>query len=408
VSAALLGGADHMAASVTPQVLVELGAIALGLSLLARVADRVAISPVPLYLVAGLAFGDGGLVELSVSREFLDVASQIGVVLLLLTLGLEYRVEDLLVSLRRAKQAGLLDAVACGVPGVAAGLLLGWSFTAALALGGVTWVSSSGIVAKVLRDRDRLGNRETPTVLSILVLEDLGMALYLPVVAVLLADLSPTGSLVTVGVALAVVTTVVFVALRLSTGLSRLLHARSDEALLLGVVGLTLLVGGLAEEAKVSAGIGAFLVGLAISGPVQERASDLVGPLRDLFAAFFFVLFGLQIDPPNLMPVLVPAIGLAVFTGATKLATGWWAAARAGIGRRGRWRAGTVLLPRGEFSIVIAGLATAAGVESDLGPLAAAYVLLLAVVGPLATRWADHLPPSVPPPPARVPAPGSQ
>jgi CPA2 family monovalent cation:H+ antiporter-2 len=75
----------------------------------------------------------------------------------------------------------------------------------------------------------------------------------------------------------------------------------------------------------------------------------------------------------------------------TKLAAGWWAARRAGIGLAGRLRAGTVLVARGEFSIVIAGLAVAAGLQARLGPLATAYVLALAVLGPLVTRAADPL-----------------
>lgn len=104
------------------------------------------------------------------------------------------------------------------------------------------------------------------------------------------------------------------------------------------------------------------------------------------------MFFGLQIDPRTLPPVLVPAVTLAVVTAVTKVATGWWAAKRVGVGERGRWRAGLSLIPRGEFSIVIAGLGVAAGIEPQLGPLAAAYVLVLAVVGSLAMRWADRLP----------------
>ena len=105
----------------------------------------------------------------------------------------------------------------------------------------------------------------------------------------------------------------------------------------------------------------------------------------------FFAFFGLQINPADLPGVAAVAAGLAVFTAATKIATGWWSAARAGIGRAGRLRAGTVLTVRGEFSIVIAGIAVAEGVNAEIGPLAAAYVLLLAVGGPLLARAADPI-----------------
>jgi CPA2 family monovalent cation:H+ antiporter-2 len=179
-------------------------------------------------------------------------------------------------------------------------------------------------------------------------------------------------------------------ALRFGHHLTRVLHAESNEALLLGVLGTTLLVAGLAQQLNVSSAVGAFLVGIALSGPLQERASALVEPLRDLFAAVFFVLFGFSIDPSKLPPVLPYAAALALVTALTKVVTGRYAAARAGVGRRGQLRAGTALIARGEFSIVIAGFALANHVEADLVPLAGAYVLMLAVAGPIITRFADR------------------
>jgi monovalent cation:H+ antiporter-2, CPA2 family len=186
-----------------------------------------------------------------------------------------------------------------------------------------------------------------------------------------------------------VVAVVLLVALRFGGVLSRLVFSPSDEVLLLVILGLTLMVAGLAERLQVSAAVGAFLVGLAISGPVAHGARALLTPLRDLFAAVFFVFFGLQTDPRSIPPVLGAAVVLAVVTAATKVGTGWWAARRAGIGIAGRLRAGGALVARGEFSVVIAGLAVTAGVESRLGPLATTYVLLLAMVGPVIARAAD-------------------
>lgn len=378
------------AAGEVAPVLVELGLVVLALAVLARLADRVGLSPIPFYLVAGLAAGEGGLVPLDLSQALVDIGSEIGVVLLLLTLGLEYTSEELGANLRVGLPAGGFDLAANALPGVAAGLMLGWDPRAAILLGGVTYISSSGVISKVLRDLDRLGNRETPAVLSILVMEDLAMAVYLPVVAVLLAGGSVAAGIVSVTAALAAVAVVLFVALRHGATVSRAVLSRSDEALLLGVLGMTLVVAGLAAQLQVSAAVGAFLVGIALGGAAQERASLLVSPLRDLFAAAFFLFFGLQIDPGSLLPVAGVALTLAVVTAATKLATGWWAARRAGIARPGRIRAGTALIARGEFSIVIAGLGVGAGIEPQLGPVAAAYVLLLAVAGPVVTRFSGY------------------
>ncbi|MDZ4825708.1 MAG: cation:proton antiporter, partial [Actinomycetota bacterium] len=283
--------------------------------------------------------------------------------------------------------AGAVDIALNATPGVIAGLLLGFDAKATLLLAGITYISSSGIVSKVLRDFDRLGNRETPTVLSVLVLEDLVMAIYLPVVGAVIVGASAGKALAAVVVAVAVVIVVLFGALRYGNVLNRALASRSDEALLLGVVGLTLLVAGAAQELNVSAAVGAFLVGIALSGPVQSRATVLIDPLRDLFAALFFLFFGLQIDPGDFFSALGPAVALAVVTAGTKYATGVWAARRNDIGPRGQARAGATLVARGEFSIVIAGLGAAAGVDSDLGSLAAAYVLILAAAGPILARF---------------------
>lgn len=368
-------------------VLVELGAVVMTLGLLARFAHRVGLSPIPLYLLAGLAFGTGGLVPLVETGEFIEIAAEVGVILLLLLLGLEYSAEELVSSLKTNSPAGVFDFVANFTPGFIAGLLLGWGVVAAIVLGGVTYVSSSGVIAKTLGDLGRIGNRETPTILSILVFEDLAMALYLPIVTGLLIgnDFGTTVQLVVI--ALTAVTVILLSALRLGHKLSRFIGSPNNEVLLLLVLGTALLTAGLAESLHVSAGVGAFLVGIAVSGPVAHGATQLLSPLRDLFAAVFFVFFGLRTDPTQIPPVLLVALALAVVTSLTKYATGYWAAKQAGIAKKGRMRAGVSLIARGEFSIVIAGLAVSAGQPDELGALAAAYVLILAIAGPIITRF---------------------
>jgi CPA2 family monovalent cation:H+ antiporter-2 len=176
------------------------------------------------------------------------------------------------------------------------------------------------------------------------------------------------------------------VAIRYGQWLSVGLAHESDEIILLTTFGAVLLVAGVAQRFQVSAAIGAFLVGIAVSGPIAEQSYRLVGPLRDLFAATFFFFFGLEIDPSSLRGVFPIALAIAAVTAASKVLTGYWAARRAGIASPGRWRAGTALVARGEFSIVIAGLGTA--IEPRLGPVSAAYVLILAVVGPVLSRMA--------------------
>src|SRR6266478_2227697 len=367
-------------------VFIELGVAVIGLALLARIASRWGFSAIPLYLLAGLAFGNGGLAPLNVSADFVHVGAEIGLLLLLFMLGLEYTGEQLKENLRAGFAAGIVDLVLNFPPGLIAGLLLGWKPMAAVLLGGVTYISSSGVIAKVLAELRRLECPETPAILSILVLEDLAMAVYLPLVAVLLAGGAPAKLALSVFIAVTMVVLVLLIAVRYGPSLSRFVAHESDEIILLTTFGTVLLVAGVAQRLQVSAAIGAFLVGIAVSGPMAQQTHRLLAPLRDLFAATFFFFFGLQIDPTTLPSALLAAVLLGCLTAVTKVLTGYLAAGRSGVDRPGRLRAGMALVARGEFSVVIAGLG--AGLEPQLGPLAAAYVLFLAVLGPILARAA--------------------
>jgi CPA2 family monovalent cation:H+ antiporter-2 len=374
-----------------PELLVELGGILLGLAVLSRLATRIGMPTIPLYLTVGLAFGRGGLVPLVTAEEFVQVGAEIGLILLLFMLGLEYTAAELTSTMRTHARVGGLDFVLNFTPGFAAGLLLGWGVVLAIVLGGVTYVSSSGIVAKVLSDQGWTGNRETPMVLSTLVTEDLVMALYLPIVATLLVGTGGLGSLAPALIGVTVVALILGAASKIEVGISRLVFSRSDEALLLTILGMTIFIAGTAEVFGLSAAVAALLVGIVLSGPAAEAAHGLLAPMRDLFAAMFFAFVGLSVDPSLIPPVLLPAAVLALLTLVTKFATGWIGAASAGVGLRGRTRAGAMLVARGEFSIAIAGLATTAGVVAGFEALAISYVFVLAIVGPILVRFADPI-----------------
>ncbi|WP_282703204.1 cation:proton antiporter [Streptomyces sp. CC219B] len=392
-------------------LLLELGAILTALSLLGALARRYALSPVPLYLLTGLVLGDGGIAAVPAARDFVDTGASIGVILLLLTLGLDFTVPEFTASLHRHRLSAVVDLVLNATPGAVAGWLLGLDAGGILALAGATYISSSGIIARLLGDLRRLGNRETPAVLSVLVLEDFAMAAYLPLLAVLTSGGTWWQALLAVLAAVAAVAAAVAASLRWSHHVGRVLTHPEPEQVLLRVLGITLVVAALAETIHVSAAVGAFLIGLALTGIAADRARAVLSPLRDLFAAVFFLALGLSVDPGDLMSMLPAALALAVITAATKLASGWYAAARDGAGRNGRLRAGTALIARGEFSVVIVGLAGTA--DQRLGALVTTYVLLLAVSGPVLTRFAPTRPtaprrtpatvPSPPPPPPRTP-----
>ena len=374
----------------TTQILIEAGVLLFVMSLLGRIAARFGFSPIPLYLLLGLAFGEGGIVPFDASQEFFHISSEIGVILLLALLGLEYTAAELVTSLKRSRFAGILDFALNALPGAAFALLLGWGPATALALAGVTWISSSGVIAKLLRDLGRVSNRETPTILAVLVIEDLAMAVYLPVLSALVVGLALLQGAISVAVAVGVVAVILYIALRHGNVISKVFNSELAEPLLLGVLGLTMAIAGVAAQLNVSAAVGAFLVGIALSGQVAERAQVVLTPLRDLFAAVFFVFFGITIDARDLFPLLPLALLLAIVTMMGKVLTGYLSARAAGVGVMGRWRAGFMLTPRGEFSIVIASLAVGGGVSTgvapQLAPLAAAYVLITILAGTFIQR----------------------
>jgi len=371
-------------------VFVELGFIFVGVSVLGIVARRFGLSPIPFYLLAGLAFGEGGIAPVAASGDFVTVAAEVGVLLLLLTLGLEFSPTELSVSLVRHRPSGVVDLLLNALPGVGIALVFGLPWPAAFAVGGLTWVSSSGIVAQLLRDLDRVGNRETPAILSVLVLEDLAMAVYLPILLVVLTGGGLGQAFGGIGLAVGAVTLALLAATRASHRIGAMLTHEQDEQVMLRVLGLTMLVAAATHLLGASAAVGAFLVGIAIPGSLAERARSILGPQRDLFAAIFFVSFGLATNPRHLLAQLPLALVLALVGILGKVATGWYAARRDGVQRRGRIRAGLTLTPRGEFSVVIAGLAVAAG-HTQVGLTATGYVLILAVVGPVLAKFGDAI-----------------
>ncbi len=370
-------------------LLIEFGGVVLGLAIAARLAHRFGLPILPFYLLAGLAFGEGGVLELGAASDFIEIGAKIGVILMLLMLGLEFSAHELITNVRKSTVGGLIDLLLNFPPGFAAGLLLGFDPVVAVLLGGVTYISSSGIVAKLLADLGRVQNRETPVVLSLLIVEDLVMVLYLPIVTGILFGSSAlqTGVIMLVSI-VAVVGILVFAYFH-GDRMSEMVLSKSREVLLLTLLGSTLIIAGLAERVHISAAVGAFFVGIALSGNLVEQARELLVPLRDLFSASFFVFFGLQVDPALIPEFLLVAVALGVITVVAKLGTGWVAARSKGLETPARFLAGTALIAHGEFSIVIAELGVER--EADLGAVAASYVIFTAVVGGLLYHFGDTL-----------------
>ena len=370
--------------AVSAGLLLELGIILVVLTILGSSARRYGLSPRALYLLVGLFLGNGGIAPVADAAGFVSTGASIGVVLLLLTLGLDFSIVEFSESLRRHLPSAAVDLVLNATPGAVAGWLLGFNGAGILAMAGITYISSSGVIARLLGDLRRLGNRETPAVLSVLVLEEFSMAIYLPLLTVLAAGGTPATALLSMSLAVGALGLAFLVSYRWGDQVGRAVGHSDNEQLLLRVLGLTMIVAAVAESLHASAAVGAFLVGLTLTGQTAERARLVLSPLRDLFAAVFFVAIGFAVAPADLLPQLPVALALAGVTALTKVATGIYAARREGAGRPGQLRAGTALIARGEFSLVIIGLVGAGA--GPLGAVATPYVFVLAMLGPLLAR----------------------
>lgn len=366
--------------------LIELGAMLLGLGITAFIAHRLKFSVVPFYLLIGLFLGKGGVFPVELSEDFLNTGAQLGAIALLLMLGLEYSGRELIGAFLERRSVGIVDILANFVPGAIIGLLLGWGVLGALVLGGITFVSSSGIAAQLIKDTGWRQSELAKRVTSVLVFEDIMLAPYLPLLTAVVLNLGVIAGVVSISIALTITGVVLLIATREQNALAKVVSINSPGGLLLTVFGSALLAAGVAESVGFSSAVAAFLVGLLLTGEVAAAARLRLSPLRDLFAAIFFVFFGLAIDPNAVWAALPLGALLAVLGAAGKLATGW--ATTRGMTDELSWlRAAAFLTPRGEFSLVIAGIASVAWFGENLAAITLSYVLVTTVISSVALKF---------------------
>lgn len=366
--------------------LYRLGVLLLVAALLARLGRRFSVPTIPLYMAVGIFLGPStpGPV-LFEEPEDLALLASLGLVLLLFHLGVEFPMEQVRSSGNRL----LLAAGACiglnVAGGIGLGLVLGWGSKEALVIGGAMGISSSAIVTKLLIELRRLANAETPLILGIIVVEDLFLAGYLALLSPVLGGADTAGGIAAdVGTSFGFLLLLILIARFGARAVSMLISSREDELLTIGFLGLVLVVAGTSADLGVSDAIGALMIGLVVSRTtMKDRVERLVLPLRDAFAALFFIVFGLQIDVDALGDVAGPALLAVVTTMLLTTVAGVVAARIYALNQRAAANIAMTVLGRGEFSLILATLGVAAGLDSRLGPFVALYVLVLAVLAPV-------------------------
>ena len=368
------------------RVLLDSGII-LGLVALSGLLFRtLRLSTIPAYILLGLALG-----PLIGRSQLVELFALWGVVLLLFFVGLEFSFSSFVSRWRQLLRLSTIDFSINFPVGFLAGLLLGWGVLGALFMGAAFYVSSSAIIARSVIELQRTAHPETEAALGILVAEDIVIALLLAILSGLVVEQGVSAGLIGVLKALLFLVGVVLLARVGRPVVDWLLNTDDDEIFVLLVGALLLLVSYLALQLGVSEAIGAFLVGsLMAETRYKPRVEALFAPLQGLFAALFFLSFGLSVETAELRKVWPAALLLALIAIPTKLITGWIGGVGEGLSRRGRLSLGLTLVPRGEFSIVIAGVAATAGIQ-QAPALITLFVLLLAVVGTIGIQHAPAL-----------------
>jgi CPA2 family monovalent cation:H+ antiporter-2 len=385
--------------------LLTVGALFAVIALVSLLAARLGTSVIPLYIVAGIAVSPavaGDLVVASVdlpairAGEFVEIGAELGIVFLLFFLGLEFNLERLIADRGRILSAGTIDLVVNFGAGLVLGYLLFGTALPAFLLAGIVYISSSAIITKSLLDLGWIANDEAAPMLGTLVYEDLAIAVYLAIAVALVAGGGSTAGLaVSVGLSLAFILLLVLLAQFGTPLFERLLAGASNEFLVLRTVGVTVLVAGIALAIGVSEAVAAFFVGMAFASTSHlERLERLLEPVRDVFAAVFFVWIGIETDPALVLGAAGLVAVAVLVTTPTKLVSGYLGGRVYDLDPRRSTRVGLGMVTRGEFSLIIAAVALegAGGtlptaVAQDISAFAVGYVLAMSVLGTVLMQY---------------------
>ncbi|MDQ1910435.1 cation:proton antiporter [Paenibacillus sp. GD4] len=376
-------------------IILEVGLAVALIALAGLLSAKLRFSVIPFYILMGMAVGphapelwhfDFRFIE---SAPLIEFMGRLGVLFLLFYLGLEFSVGRLIKSGRSIVVGGTIYILINFTLGLLFGLVTGFPFKEILVIAGITTISSSAIVAKVLVDLKRTANPETEMVLGITLFEDVFLAVYISILSglVLSGSTSVGGVLLSALFALGFMLFIIILGRKAVPLLNRLLNIRSNELFVLVVFGALFLVAGFSETIHVAEAIGALLVGLVLAETEHmKRIEHLILPFRDFFGAIFFFSFGLTIDPFSLGGAVWLSLGAVILTLFGNVLAGMLAGRSAGLSPKASTNIGLTIVSRGEFSIIMANLGKAGGLLAIIQPFAALYVLILAILGPLLTK----------------------
>jgi CPA2 family monovalent cation:H+ antiporter-2 len=380
-------------------VILEFG-LALGLiGVAVGVAAKLRLSNVPFLILIGMAVGPHapqiGVFDFRFisSAPLIEFMGRVGILFLLFYLGLESSVSRLIKAGKSIFIGGTIYISINFVLGVLYGYLTGFSPVEMLIIAGITTISSTAIVAKILFDYRRTANPETELILGITMYEDVFLAVYLSLLSgIVLSGATSFGGVASSGLALGFIVGLIVLGRWATPLLNWLLRISSNEVFVIVVFACLFIFAGLGETIHVAEAIGALLLGLILGETEHSaRLERLVIPFRDFFGAIFFFGFGLTVDPFSLGGAVWLSIGAAALSLIGVLIAGQLAGRAAGHSGATSLNVGLTLLGRGEFSIIVAKLAQTGGLIALIQPFAALYVLILATFAPMLAKESDRL-----------------
>ncbi|RRJ29782.1 cation:proton antiporter [Halocatena pleomorpha] len=384
-------------------LLLEIGIALTGIAVAGAVANRLSLSVIPAYIAMGILIGPnepstiaGISLTLVDQREFIDVVAELGIVFLLFFLGVEFSISQLLNDRRRIATIGTVDFLVNFSLGIGLGIAFGYSLLETFFLAGIVYISSSAVISKSLIESGWVANAESGPILGTLVFEDILIAIYL---ALLTAVAGGGGTVVdaavAIGGAFVFLGGLTLIAWYGSSVIEQVFDADSDELFLLRILGVTTLVAGFALTIGLSEAVAAFFVGTAFSETNHiERIETVVTPARDFFAAVFFFSIGLTTEITLLTDLVWLLLAAVLVTTVGKMVSGSLSGRIYRLDRRRSMRVGVGLVPRGEFSLVIATLAASVGTGAlggEIPVFTVGYVLVMSVVGTLLIQNADRV-----------------
>ncbi len=351
--------------------------------------------PVLGYLAAGIVIGPYALGLVS-DQETVNVFAELGIILLLFSTGLDFNIKKFKKVGGAAIGIGTIELILMIGIGNAAGRILGWSYTESLFLGGVLAISSTAIILKILADMRAIKKEYAHIILGILIIEDVGAIVLLTLFGSLgMAQGNLLESILTILTKIFIffIVTLVFGLRFIPRLIMRVGKTSTPEVLLLTSLGLCFALAAFSAYLGFSVALGAYMMGSIISESRNWRdVKRLTEPVRDVFASMFFISIGMLVNVGAIEGLFFQIMFISVIAVVGKVGLISLAAYFAGYKGLTALSAGLGMIPRGEFSFVIAKLGIDEGVVSqDFFLITVAVAILTTVITPQALNFSSTI-----------------